>query len=525
MKFCTNCNVSVNVDVDDAAGNTTCSLCGVVLEENQIVSEVTFSEQANGSAVADGIFLAGDQSRAKNRSRFGTVRTNSVESREHTLTNGYRRVEQIGTALHFSERQMDAAKRYFNLAVINNFTKGRKTNNVVAACLYIVSRMEKTSHMLIDFADLLQTNVYVLGAAFLRLVQVLRLNLPLIDPALYIARFAGRLDMREKTQDVVKDALRLVQRMNRDWIQTGRRPAGVCAASLFIASRMHNFKRSYREIIRVVKICEATLRKRLDEFKSTPTASLSVSEFQTIWLEEGCDPPSYQQVGTKRRTAGNLLENAPSKRGSLAKVSVNASVELESESGKEDSEDDELFTFDEELEAEMKKYLQEKELKQAIKSLSPNVLSDKELDFAGEMDAATVQQELELLDNDDEVNAVLLDKVEVEVKTKIWVKENQEWLLAQELKAKKDIDKAGKANSRKNAPGQKKTLHNLYHYNPAASIKEATMSFLEPQKGNSGHEYPKRRSKGAAVSSSSGKIDYSVLQSLFKDTSADFLQG
>lgn len=39
--------------------------------------------------------------------------------------------------------------------------QGRKTEFVVAACLYIVCRYEKTSHMLLDFADALQVNVCV----------------------------------------------------------------------------------------------------------------------------------------------------------------------------------------------------------------------------------------------------------------------------------------------------------------------------------------------------------------------------
>jgi transcription initiation factor TFIIIB Brf1 subunit/transcription initiation factor TFIIB len=53
---------------------------------------------------------------------------------------------------------MEAAQRYFNLAITNNFIQGRKTQLVVAACLYIVCRTERTSHMLIDFSDILQVN-------------------------------------------------------------------------------------------------------------------------------------------------------------------------------------------------------------------------------------------------------------------------------------------------------------------------------------------------------------------------------
>jgi transcription factor IIIB subunit 2 len=54
--------------------------------------------------------------------------------------------------------------------------------------------------MLIDFSDILQTNVYVLGHTFLRFVRLLNISLPLVDPALYIPRFASKLEFEEKTQ-------------------------------------------------------------------------------------------------------------------------------------------------------------------------------------------------------------------------------------------------------------------------------------------------------------------------------------
>jgi transcription factor IIIB subunit 2 len=184
------------------------------------------------------------------------------ESREQTIQKGRQRIAQLAAALDMNDKHVEAAARYFNLAIVNNFTRGRKTVNVVAACLYIVCRMEKTSHMLIDFSDVLQTDVYILGSTFLKLVQLLHLNLPLVDPALYLTRFAAKLEFGEKTGLVVRDSLRLVQRMSRDWMQTGRRPGGICAACLLIAARMHNFKRTRREVISVVRICDATLRKR-----------------------------------------------------------------------------------------------------------------------------------------------------------------------------------------------------------------------------------------------------------------------
>ena len=45
-------------------------------------------------------------------------------------------------------------------------------------------------------------------------------------------------------QEVGNTALHLVQCMKRDWMQTGRRPSGICGAALFIAAHIHGFERS-----------------------------------------------------------------------------------------------------------------------------------------------------------------------------------------------------------------------------------------------------------------------------------------
>ncbi|CAL8298184.1 unnamed protein product [Arctogadus glacialis] len=50
------------------------------------------------------------------------------------------------------------------------------------------------------------------------------------DPCLYIPRFAQLLEFGEKNRDVSMTALRLLQRMKRDWMHTGRRPSGLCGA-------------------------------------------------------------------------------------------------------------------------------------------------------------------------------------------------------------------------------------------------------------------------------------------------------
>ena len=99
----------------------------------------------------------------------------------------------------------------------------------------------------------------------------------------------------------------------------GRRPSGVCGACLILAARMHNFRRTVTEVVYVVKVTTATIQKRLDEFKLTPSSALTVEEFiNNEFLESAHDPPSFYEKQEefiknkktrKRKRRGQLLED------------------------------------------------------------------------------------------------------------------------------------------------------------------------------------------------------------------------
>lgn len=155
--------------------------------------------------------------------------------------------------------------------------------------------------------------MFELGHTYLQLVQTLNLRLPLVDPSHYISRFAALLEFGDETPQVALDATRLVQRFDRDWMTRGRRPSGICGAALLLAARMNNFRRSVEEIVQVVKIADSTLRKRVEEFRRTGSAELSVADFRSVWLEEEMDPPAY--IKGKEREAAEAEAAAAGKVG------------------------------------------------------------------------------------------------------------------------------------------------------------------------------------------------------------------
>ncbi|KAF7784937.1 hypothetical protein Agabi119p4_1102 [Agaricus bisporus var. burnettii] len=288
MAVCSDCGGTV-IEYDQAAGNGFCVTCGTVVEENTIVNEIAFGETANGAAIVQGSFVAQGATHARMGGPYGN--RSGSDSREQTIENV------------LSEVVVLAARRMYTLAVEHKFTKGRKSLDVVAVCLYVACRQKETrNYMLIDFSDLLQVNVFELGHTYLQLVQILNLRLPLVDLSHYISRFAALLEFGDETHKVATDAVRLVQRFGRDWMTKGRRPAGICGAALLLAARMNNFRRSIEEIVQVVKIADTTLKKRLDEFKATPSGSLTLADFRSVWLDEEMDPPAFTR-GKEREEA------------------------------------------------------------------------------------------------------------------------------------------------------------------------------------------------------------------------------
>ncbi|XP_006654245.1 transcription factor IIIB 60 kDa subunit-like isoform X2 [Oryza brachyantha] len=270
--YCSHCQDNCPVIKDPDKNYTCCGFCGKVLDDQVYDGEPTFQKGADGQARLAGSILSSIES------------GNSI-SHDRTIQKGKEEIRQIVSSLHVAggDTIISMAHRYYTLAVDKNFTRGRRTTHVAAACLYIACRQSKKAYLLIDFSDHLQISVYVLGAVFLQLCQVLLLAehpiiQKLIDPSLFIHRFTERL-LGKRDNAVSDTALRIVASMKRDWMQTGRKPSGLCGAALYIAALSHGYDYTKADIVAVVHVCEATLTKRLIEFENTDSGSLTIEEF------------------------------------------------------------------------------------------------------------------------------------------------------------------------------------------------------------------------------------------------------
>ena len=301
-----------------------------------------------------------------------------------------------------------------------------------------------------------------------------------IDPESLIYRFAKQLEFGPSTMQVASEAVRIVQRMNRDWMTTGRRPAGICGAALILAARMNNFRRTVREVVYVVKVTEITISQRLNEFSSTESGELTVDQFRSVQLENTHDPPSFTRARQGRKPARSIKRNAAETAAEIEEDAegleepevpprrvdadgftipnlpidpalIQADKDSQSSAavgGPEDSTaplvkgrtkgngrpklpspSPEQVASEEALENEMSEYLAKGS--NMIESIEGGATRPKKVVSDNpEIDEAE-------FDSDPEVSNCLLAPHEVEIKERIWVHENKDYLRTQQAKALK----------------------------------------------------------------------------------------
>ncbi|EIE20930.1 cyclin-like protein [Coccomyxa subellipsoidea C-169] len=492
MAYCGHCKQEVEVENDDANGYQCCTTCGAVLDEGGFSTEVTFTKGAGGVSTADGQFLSdAAASRGLARISGGRGYGYQLDSHEKSLNKGRSEVTQLVDRLRIAPRDdtVEAASRLYKLALSRNFTRGRRTQLVAAACLYIVCRQDSKPFMLIDFSDALQVNVFTLGAVFLHLCKLLRLEEhPMfqrpVDPSLYLHRFANRLCVNDKFHAVTNTALRLVASMKRDWMQTGRRPSGICGAALFIAAHIHGVEKSKRDVVNIVHVGEATLAKRVKEFALTTSGDLTIEEFEDegraleaqhrkeLQLNTiGAPAPAHTKGGCQHLTAGAAQHFAHG----MCKVCYEEFLEVTG--GTSAGADPPAFTA----------------------GLAPKKVAlmhcPAELDgAAGGVPAApaadvaddVADEELSELE-DDEASLYLHTPEEAKLKELIWTELNREFLDCQSAKAAALESAAAKARPED-------------MLEPAETPEEATRRMLDAKKLSS-------------------KINYNALANLFSETS------
>lgn len=277
----------------------TCQTCGSVADDSNIVAEITFGETSSGAAVVQGSYLAADQGGVRGVGGLAFRRVaggGASEARERSLREAKALLNQFVHQLRLSQNLADTAYRFYRVASNNNFVQGRRKTNVAAICLYAACRKDYTNKtMLIDLADLIKTDVFLLGRGykeFLNTFPDMREGTKPIIMEDLIFRFASKLELHHDTNKIAETAVRIAARMRFDNMTHGRRPAGLCGAAVIMAARAHSYRRAPMEVSFIAKVTTATLQERMEEFANVPSAQMTIKDFhEKEYTGPAHDPP------------------------------------------------------------------------------------------------------------------------------------------------------------------------------------------------------------------------------------------
>ncbi|XP_074282498.1 transcription factor IIIB 60 kDa subunit-like [Silene latifolia] len=445
--WCTSCARTTTVETNDLY--TCCTSCGKVVAENIYTEEVQFRKNAAGQMQKD--------------SRSVRIESENSGSRERTLNKAKEFILEMIQNMGIGDGEFLAipSVRFYEIAVEKDFLRGRRAEQVAAACLYIACREKNRPFLLIEFSEYLRINVYVLGAVFLQLCKVLHLQehaivRKLVDPSLFIHRFAHGL-LGERNHEIEKTALRIMTSMKRDWMQTGRKPSGLCGAALYISAISYGHKIPKTDVIKVVHICEATLNKRLIEFEETESGSLTIEEFNQKAEEIAFVKGKLSKEGELLCEHKNKNDISHFAHG----LCENCYIEfIKISGGLDGGSDPPAFQR-----AERQRLAKARAEANADKNSLLDVTRTNSLEGISETEVDDESDNLSDID-DEEVNGYLHNKEETEYKKTIWEKVNWEYLEEQAQKAAAgllNVPKPKKERQKKKTDGIARTAAEAAH--------------------------------------------------------------
>ena len=283
IKKCPECE-SINLTYDQNLGEIICNECGLVIEEKMVDSGIDmqgkFSKNekkgrggapisiqkfdkgltTNVGEISDIYRLESGQTRKFLRLKKWQERVSTSIERNLRLAMAELRV--IASYLNLPNVVRDEASRIYNYVLQRGMVRGRSMESVIASCLYTACRSYSIPRTLDEMATASDVERKEIGRTYRFIIRKLRIKVKQSSPKDYISRFASVLKLSPKTQN---DALNVLKRAEEVELTSGRGPAGISAAALYVAALINDEKKTQREVADIAGITEVTIRNRYKE--------------------------------------------------------------------------------------------------------------------------------------------------------------------------------------------------------------------------------------------------------------------
>ncbi|AEE92986.1 MULTISPECIES: transcription initiation factor IIB [Acidianus] len=205
--------------------------------------------------------------RAKDRIKAMRLRKLQIRSRvgtseQRNLVKAMTILERIIDNLGLPKAVKEEAAIIYRKALEKKLIKGRSIEEVVAASVYAACRKMNIPTTLDEISKATSANKKEIGKAYRLLLREDVTEVPASDPKYYVMKIASLLGLSGK---VMTAATEIVERAKKAGITSGKDPASIAAAAVYIAANINGERRSQREISEVSGVTQVTIRNRYRE--------------------------------------------------------------------------------------------------------------------------------------------------------------------------------------------------------------------------------------------------------------------
>ena len=283
IKRCPECG-SVNLIHDDQRGEIICNDCGLLIEEKMVDTGQDIGGQfdksekkgrggaplsiqkfdsgltTNVGEISDIYKLEGNRTRKFLRLKKWQERVST--SIERNLRLAMAELRRVASFLSLPSVVREEASRVYRFVLQRGLVRGRSMESVIAACIYAACRSYNIPRTLDEIATASDVARKEIGRTYRFIIRKLGIKVKPSSPKDYVSRFSSILHLSPKAQN---HALKILKKADISELTSGRGPAGIAAAALYVSALVNEEKKTQREVADVAGITEVTIRNRYKE--------------------------------------------------------------------------------------------------------------------------------------------------------------------------------------------------------------------------------------------------------------------
>ena len=156
----------------------------------------------------------------------------------------------------------ESASFIYRRAVKERLIRGRSIEGVVTASVYMACRNCNVIRTLEEVGMAGNVSKKKSGKHYRFLVKKLDIRVPSVDPRNYISKFMSQLVLSGNAETL---AMKILDQAVKLGLTSGRSPAGIAAAVIYIAIHLTSEQRTQSEIAKKAHVTEVTIRNRYKE--------------------------------------------------------------------------------------------------------------------------------------------------------------------------------------------------------------------------------------------------------------------